>query len=165
MRRKRKRLTPDTPLAPVPSEILDQFVRQGPISHEELEAAVRRFKKAIIERALGGELTHHLGYPPGGTKPEDTTNHRNGSGSKTVLTDDGPLAIEVPRDREGSFEPRVIPKHERRFTGFDDKILALYARGMTVRESQGFLADMYAVEVSPDLISTVTDGIVADGVL
>ena len=63
MRRKRKSLTPDTPLAPVPSEILDQFVRQGPISHEELEAAVRRFKKAIIERALGGELTHHLGYP------------------------------------------------------------------------------------------------------
>jgi putative transposase len=162
MRRKRKSLTPDTPLAPVPSEILDQFVRQGPISHEELEAAVRRFKKAIIERALGGELTHHLGYPPGGSKPDDTTNHRNGTGSKTVLTDDGPLAIEVPRDREGSFEPRFIPKHERRFTGFDDKILALYARGMTVREIQGFLAEMYAVEVSPDLISTVTDGIVAE---
>jgi putative transposase len=162
MRRKRKSLTPDTPLAPVPAEILDQFVRQGPISPEELDAAVRRFKKAIIERALGGELTHHLGYPPGGTKPEDTTNHRNGTGSKTVLTDDGALAIDVPRDREGTFEPRFIPKHERRFTGFDDKILALYARGMTVREIQGFLAEMYAVAVSPDLISTVTDGIVAE---
>ena len=162
MRRRRKSLTPDTPLAPVPSEILDQFVGQGAISHEELDAAVRRFKKAIIERALGGELTHHLGYPPGGSKPEDTTNHRNGTGSKTVLTDDGPLAIDVPRDREGTFEPRFIPKHERRFTGFDDKILALYARGMTVREIQGFLAEMYAVEVSPDLISTVTDGIVAE---
>ena len=162
MRRKRKSLTPDTPLAPVPSEILDQFVGQGAISHEELDAAVRRFKKAIIERALGSELTHHLGYPPGGSKPEDTTNHRNGSGSKTVLTDDGPLGIDVPRDREGTFEPRFIPKHERRFTGFDDKILALYARGMTVREIQGFLAEMYAVEVSPDLISTVTDGIVAE---
>ena len=162
MRRKRKSLTPDSPLAPVPSEILDQFVGQGAISHEELDAAVRRFKKAIIERALGSELTHHLGYPPGGTKPEDTTNHRNGTGGKTVLTDDGPLAIEVPRDREGTFEPRFIPKHERRFTGFDDKILALYARGMTVREIQGFLAEMYAVEVSPDLISTVTDGIVAE---
>ena len=162
MRRKRKRLAPDAPLAPVPSEILDQFVRQGPISHEELDAAVRRFKKAIIERALGGELTHHLGYPPGGTKPEETTNHRNGTGGKTVLTDDGPLAIEVPRDREGTFEPRFIAKHERRFTGFDDKILALYARGMTVREIQGFLADMYAIEVSPDLISTVTDAVVAE---
>jgi len=161
MRRKRKGQS-DAPLAPVPSEILDQFVRQGPISPEELDAAVRRFKKAVIERALGGELTHHLGYPPGGTKPEDTTNHRNGTGSKTVLTDDGPLPIEVPRDREGTFEPQLIPKHERRFTGFDDKILALYARGMTVREIQGFLAEMYEVEVSPDLISTVTDSIVAE---
>jgi transposase-like protein len=162
MRRKRKSLTPDTPLAPVPSEILDQFVGQGAISHEELDAAVRRFKKAIIERALGSELTHHLGYPPGGRRPEDTTNHRNGTGGKTVLTDDGPLAIDVPRDREGTFEPRFIPKHERRFTGFDDKILALYARGMTVREIQGFLAEMYTVEVSPDVISTVTDGIVGE---
>jgi putative transposase len=141
------------PLAPVPSEILDQFVRQGPIAQEELEAAVRRFNKAIIERALGGELTHHLGYPPGGSTPDDSTNHRNGTGSKTVLTDDGPLAIEVPRDPEGSFAPRFIPTPERRVTGFDDKILALYARGMTVREIQGFLAEMYAVEVSPDLIS------------
>src|SRR5215203_2274480 len=161
MRRKPKG-QPDAPLAPVPSEILDQFVRQGPLSHEELDLAVRRFKKAIIERALGGELTHHLGYPSGGSKPEDATNHRNGAGSKTVLTDDGPLALAVPRDREGTFEPRLIAKHERRFAGFDDKILALYARGMTVREIQGFLDEMYGVEVSPDLISTVTDGIVAE---
>jgi transposase-like protein len=162
MPRKRKSASFDAPLAPVPSEILDQFVRQGPLSHEELDAAVRRFKKAIIERALGGELTHHLGYPPGGTKPDDTTNHRNGTSGKTVLTDDGALAIDVPRDREGTFEPRFLPKHERRFTGFDDKILALYARGMTVREIQGFLAEMYAVDVSPDLISTVTDAVVAE---
>ncbi len=162
MPRKPKSSTPDAPLAPVSSEILDQFVRQGPISHEELEAAVRRFKKAIIERALGGELTHHLGYPPGGAKPEDTTNHRNGTSGKTVLTDDGSLAIAVPRDREGTFEPRFVPKHERRFTGFDDKVLALYARGMTVREIQGFLAEMYGVEVSPDLISTVTDAVLAE---
>ena len=75
-------------------------MRQGPLSVEELEAAVRRFKKAIIERALGGELSHHLGYPPGGTKPDDTTNDRNGTGSKTVLTDDGPLLLDVPRDRD-----------------------------------------------------------------
>jgi putative transposase len=161
MRRKPKRQPPET-LAPVPSEILDEFVRQGPITAEEFEAAVRRFKKAIIERALGGELTHHLGYPAGGTKPDATTNHRNGTGPKTVLTDDGPLAIDVPRDREGTFEPQLIPKHERRFTGFDETILALYARGMTVREIQGFLAERYAVDVSPDLISTVTDSIVAE---
>ena len=162
MPRKPKPSTSEAPLAPVPSAILDQFVGQGPLSHEELDAAVRRFKKAIIERALGGELTHHLGYAPGGTKPETATNHRNGTSGKTVLTDDGSLAIDVPRDREGTFEPRFIPKHERRFTGFDDKILALYARGMTVREIQGFLAEMYAVEVSPDLISTVTDAVVAE---
>jgi putative transposase len=79
MRRKRRSLTTDAPLAPVPSEILDQFVRQGPISHEELDAAVRRFKKAIIERALGGELPHHLGYPPGGTKPHQARGHHQSS--------------------------------------------------------------------------------------
>ena len=79
-----------------------------------------------------------------------------------MLTDDGPLPIEVPRDREGTFEPRLIAKHERRFTGFDDKILALYARGMTVREMQAFLAEMYAVEVWPDLISTVTDAVLEE---
>jgi putative transposase len=116
----------------------------------------------LIERALGSELTHHLGYPPGGTKPDETTNHRNGTSGKTVLTDDGPVAIEVPRDRQGTFEPRLIGKPERRFTGFDDKVLALYARGMTVREIQAFLAEMSSVAVSPDLISTVTEGIVAE---
>ena len=79
-----------------------------------------------------------------------------------MLTDEGPLALEVPRDRDGSFEPQLIGKHERRFTGFDDKVLALYARGMTVREIQAFLAEMYAVDVSPDLISTVTDAVVAE---
>jgi transposase-like protein len=162
MPRKRKAPPADPALAPVPSEILDHFVRQGPMSAEELEEVVRRFKKAIIERALGGELTHHLGYPPGGTKPGETTNHRNGTSGKTMLTDDGPLAIDVPRDRDGSFEPRLIGKHERRFTGFDDKIIALYARGLTVREIQAFLSEMYATDVSPDLISTVTDAVSAE---
>jgi putative transposase len=80
---------------------------------------------------------------------------------KTVLTDDGPLRIDVPRDRDGSFEPLLIPKHERRFTGFDDKIIAMYARGMTVREIQGFLAEQYGTEVSPEFISSVTDAVMA----
>ena len=162
MPRKRKSSTSEAPLAPIPSEILDQFVGQGPLTPEELDAVVRRFKKAIIERALGGELTYHLGYAPGGAKPEDTTNHRNGMSGKTVLTDDGPLALEIPRDRDGTFEPRLIGKHERRFTGFDDRVVALYARGLTVREIQAFLREMYGVDVSPDLISTVTDGVVAE---
>lgn len=149
-------------LAPIPAEILDQIVRDGPLTAEEVETASRRFKKALIERALGAELTHHLGYAAGATKPELTTNHRNGTSGKTVITDDGPVSIEVPRDREGTFEPQLIGKHERRFTGFDDKIIALYARGLTVREIQAFLHEAYAVEVSPDLISTVTDAIVAE---
>ena len=149
-------------LAPIPAEILDQIVRDGPLTAEEIETASRRFKKALIERALGGELTHHLGYRPGTAKPQLVTNHRNGTSGKTVLTDDGPVAIEVPRDREGSFEPQLSGKHERRFTGFDDKVIALYARGLTVREIQAFLKEAYAVDVSPDLISAVTDAVVAE---
>jgi putative transposase len=154
--------TSKAPLAPISPEILDQFVGQGPLTPEELDAVVRRFKKAIIERALGGELTHHLGYARGRDRPDDTTNHRNGTSGKTVLTDDGPLPLDGPRDRAGTFEPRLIGKHERRCTGFDDKVIALYARGLTVREIQAFLDEMYGVEVSPDLISTVTDAVVAE---
>lgn len=125
-------------LAPIPAEILDQIVRDGPLTAAEVETATRRFKKALIERALGAELTHHLGYLPGDTRPELTTNHRNGTSGKTVLTDDGPVSIEVPRDREGTFEPQLIGTHARRFTGFDDKVIALYARGLTVREIKRF---------------------------
>ena len=147
----------------IPEEVLNHFAGPArPTSQADVDAIMRRFKKAIVERMLGGEMTHHLGYQPGGSKPAETTNHRNGSSGKTVLTDDGPLDLAMPRDREGTFEPQLIPKHARRFTGFDDKILALYARGMTVREIQAFLAEMYAVEVSPDLISTVTDAVHAD---
>ena len=148
-------------LAKIPPELLDQLV-QGPMTAAAVEDVSRAFKKALIERALGAEMSHHLGYPAGGDKPESATNHRNGNSGKTVLTDDGPLRIEVPRDREGDFEPRLIGKHERRFTGFDDKIIALYARGMTVREIQGFLAEMYGTEVAPDFISTVTDAVLSE---
>src|SRR5678815_894271 len=130
-RKPRSEKRPADVLAPIPAEILDQIVRDGPLTAAEVETATRRFKKALIERALGAELTHHLGYAPGDAKPELTTNHRNGTSGKTVLTDDGPVPIEVPRDRAGSFEPQLIPKHERRFTGFDEKIVAMYARGMT----------------------------------
>ena len=148
-------------LPTIPKELIDQFVN-GPMSAEAVNAASMAFKKALIERALGAELTHHLGYATGADKPLDAKNHRNGASAKTVLTEDGPLRIEVPRDRSGSFEPLLIPKHERRFTGFDDKIVAMYARGMTVREIQGFLAEQYGTEVSPDLISSVTDAVMAE---
>jgi len=145
----------------IPKELIDQFVT-GPMSAEAVNAASMAFKKALIERALGAELSHHLGYAPGAAKPEDAGNHRNGASAKTVLTEDGPVRVEVPRDREGSFEPLLIPKHERRFTGFDDKIVAMYARGMTVREIQGFLAEQYGTEVSPEFISSVTDAVMAE---
>ena len=148
-------------LPPIPNELVDQFVT-GPMTAEAVNDISLAFKRALIERALGAELSHHLGYRPGAAKPEEASNHRNGSSGKTVLTDTGPLRIEVPRDREGSFEPLLIPKHERRFTGFDDKIVAMYARGMTMREIQGFLAEQYGCEVSPEFISSVTDAVMAE---
>jgi transposase-like protein len=148
-------------LPSIPKELLDQFV-SGPMTGAEVNAASMAFKKALIERALGAELGHHLGYPSGETKPEATSNQRNGTSGKTVMTEDGPLRIDVPRDRDGSFEPLLIAKHERRFTGFDDKIIAMYARGMTVREVQGFLIDQYGVDVSPEFISSVTDAVMAE---
>jgi putative transposase len=148
-------------LPKIPKELIDAFC-SGPMTGEAVNAAAMAFKRALIERALGGELSHHLGYALGEEKPEGATNHRNGGSAKTVLTGEGPLRIEVPRDREGAFEPLLIPRHERRFTGFDDKIVAMYARGMTVREIQGFLLDQYTVEVSPDFISSVTDAVMEE---
>jgi putative transposase len=148
-------------LPKIAPELLDQLVK-GPMTAEAVEDVSRAFKKALIERALGAEMSHHLGYAAGADKPPAATNHRNGKSGKTVLTDDGPLRIEVPRDREGEFEPKLIGKHERHFTGFDDKIIALYARGMTVREIQAFLAQMYATEVTPEFISTVTDAVLSE---
>ena len=145
----------------IPAELLERLI-PGPVTPGQLEDIFQQFKKAFIERALGAEMSHHLGYAPGQPKPGGAVNHRNGKSAKTVLTDTGALAIEVPRDRQGSFEPQLIGKHERRFTGFDDKIIAMYARGMTVREIQGFLAEMYSLDVSPDLISSVTDAVMSE---
>jgi len=153
-----KKKTPLRELPAIPAELVDHFVK-GPMTAEAVQDLSMAFKKALIERALGAELGHHLGYPAGGERPEQATNQRNGKSSKTVLTDDGPLRVEIPRDRDGSFAPILIPKHERRFTGFDDKIIAMYARGMTVREIQGFLLEQYGTEVSPEFVSSVTDAV------
>ena len=148
-------------LPKIPNELIDQFVT-GPMTGEAVNAASMAFKKALIERAMGAELGHHLGYPAGAAKPETAANQRNGKSAKTVLTGEGPVRIEVPRDRDGSFEPVLIPKHERRFTGFDDYIIAMYARGMTMREIQGFLLESYGTEVSPEFISSVTEAVMAE---
>jgi len=152
---------PQAALSQIPAELLEKLI-PGPVTAGQLEDIFQQFKKAFIEQALGAEMSHHLGYTPGQAKPQGAANHRNGKSTKTVLTDTGALAIDVPRDRTGSFEPQLIGKHERRFTGFDDKIVAMYARGMTVREIQGYLAEMYTVEVSPDLISKVTDAVMQE---
>jgi putative transposase len=148
-------------LPKIPKELIDQFVT-GPMTGEAVNAASMAFKKALIERAMGAELGHHLGYPAGAAKPDGAGNQRNGTTGKTVLTGEGPLRVEIPRDRDGSFNPILIPKHERRFTGFDDKIIAMYARGMTMREIQGFLLESYGVEVSPEFISSVTEAVMAE---
>ncbi len=140
---------------------MDQLIT-GPITQSEFETIFRALKKAVIERAMSAEINQHLGYKHGEPKPAGQTNQHNGTSGKTVLTDDGEVDIQVPRDREGSFEPLIVGKHERRFTGFDQKIIAMYARGMTVREIQGYLLEMYGTEVSPDFISKVTDEVMAE---
>lgn len=118
---------------------------------------LEQLTKRVLERALEGELTDHLGYGKHAAQGRNGGNSRNGRTKKRVKMDAGELEIEVPRDREGSFEPLLVPKRQRRLAGFDEKVIALYSRGMTTREIQGHLEDLYKVEVSPSLISTVTD--------
>lgn len=111
-----------TQLPSLPKELIDQLVT-GPMTAEAVNAASMSFKKVLIERDLGAEPSHHLGYPPGAERPADADNHRNGTSGKTILTEDGPPRIDVPCDRHGRFASILIPWHERRFTGFDDKIV------------------------------------------
>jgi putative transposase len=123
---------------------------------------LKQLTKALVERALNAELTHHLGYEKHDPEGSASGNTRNGKSRKTLKGDFGEVEIEVPRDRQGEFEPRIVGKHQRRFAGFDDKILSMYARGMTTREIQGHLEEIYGVEVSPSLISEVTDEIIEE---
>ena len=120
---------------------------------------LKQLTKALVERALAAEMEAHLGHAKNKTVTNPAGNARNGKSSKTLKGEFGELPIEIPRDRHGSFEPQLIPKHQTRWNGFDEKILSLYARGMTVREIQGHLEEMYGTEVSPTLISSVTDAV------
>ncbi|MEJ6666542.1 MAG: transposase, partial [Alcaligenes aquatilis] len=151
------------PLPELPSALLDELVK-GPMSPGQVQDLMLAFNKAIIERAMNAEMNLHLGYPPGQDKPAEQANERNGVSGKTILTEHGSVRVELPRDRDGSFAPVLIPKHERRFTGFDERIIALYARGMSVREIQAFLAESYGTQVSPDFISSVTDEVIAEAI-
>jgi putative transposase len=124
---------------------------------------LKQLTKALLEKALEGEITHHLGYPKWSPAGRNTGNSRNGKHDKTIKGDFGEMDIEVSRDRNSEFEPTIIEKHQTRFDGFDDKIISMYARGMSTRDIQGHLKEIYQIEVSPDFISTVTDSVM-DGV-
>jgi putative transposase len=141
--------------------LLDELLKDYTDPKEILgeHGLLKQLTKRVIERALAVELTEHLGYAPHVRQERDGHNCRNGTGKKTVHTETGQFNIEVPRDRDGSFEPQLVKKRQRRLEGFDDKVLALYARGLSTREIQDHLEELYGVEVSPTLISNVTDAV------
>lgn len=141
----------------IPAELLDQLLAgSDAASALDQGGLLDSLKKALAERALNAEMDYHLGGD------EQAGNSRNGYGRKRVITDSSKIEIEVPRDREGSFDPQLIAKYQRRFPGFDDKIISMYARGMSTREITGHLRELYGIDVSPDLISTVTDAVLEE---
>jgi putative transposase len=145
-------------------ELLDELLKEygGSEGVTGPDGLLRELTRAVVNRAMGAELSHHLGYENGQCPAEGQANRRNGTSDKTVRTGHGPIQVEVPRDRDGTFEPELIPKHARDFDGFDDKIVSMYARGMTVREIRAHLEEIYGVQVSADLISRVTDAVVEE---
>ena len=148
----------------IKKELLDELIKdyKKPEDLVGETGLLKQLTKALIERAMNAELTHHLGYEKHDPAGYNSGNSRNGTSPKTVKGEFGEIALETPRDRNGSFEPQIVPKHQTRFDGFDDKILSMYARGMTTREIQGHLQQMYGVEVSPALISDVTDAVLEE---
>jgi putative transposase len=153
----KKKMTKTQPA--IDPKIIDELLKRYEKPEDLLGEGgiVEQLTKALIERALQGEMTHHLGYEKHSVEGHGSGNSRNGTTSKTLKGKKGKIEVEIPRDRTGEFEPQLIKKHQRRFDGFDEKIISLYARGMTVREIQGHLEEIYGVEVSAGLISQVTD--------
>ena len=137
----------------IPDAILDQLLAGAdPKTAFDPNGLLDGLKKALAERALNAEMDHHLAR-------EETGNSRNGYGRKSVITDTGKLDLQIPRDRQARFDPQLIAKYQRRFPGFDDKVISMYARGMSTREIVGYLRELYGIAVSPDLISAVTDAV------
>jgi putative transposase len=143
----------------IADEVVDQLLAgRDPATVFESGGLIDELKKRLAERMLNAEMDHHLGGPV----EEDTGNHRNGYGSKTVITDTGKLELAIPRDRHGRFDPVLIGKYRRRFAGFDEKIIGLYARGMSTREIAEHIGELYGAEISADLVSTVTDSVLEE---
>jgi putative transposase len=149
-------------MMPITPELLDELLKdyKSPEDMFGNDGLLQQLTKAVIERALQGEMTHHLGYEKHDPAGQHSGNSRNGKSKKTIRGKRGQVEIDVPRDRASEFEPRLIKKGQTRFDGFDDKIISMYSRGMTCREIKAHLQEIYGVEVSPDLISTVTDGVI-----
>jgi putative transposase len=155
---------PDAVRERLADEVIDELLA-GARTEEEIVGpggVLAQLTKRLVERAMSAELTEHLGYEPHQEPPGGAGNTRNGSTGKTLATEQGPVRIETPRDRNGSFEPQIVRKGQRRFEGFDDKILALYSRGLSTRDIEAHLAEIYGVKVGRDLISRVTDAVMDD---
>ena len=143
----------------IPDQLLEQLLAGADAKTAfAKDGLLDELKKALAERALNAEMDHHLD----GGEDDGRANSRNGYGRKTVLTDTGKIDLAVPRDRLATFDPQLIAKYQRRFPGFDEKIISMYARGMSVREIQGHLRDLYGIDVSPDLVSAVTDAVLEE---
>jgi transposase-like protein len=140
-------------------EVLEELLKEykGPDDFYGPDGLIKQLSKALIERVMQAELTDQIGYTKSESGEKETANRRNGKSSKTLRTDQGPMEIEVPRDRDGEFEPLIIPKHQREWRGFDKKILSMYGLGLSTKAIQENLKDIYNVDVSPELISRVTD--------
>ena len=148
----------------IPDEVIDQLLA-GASTEEEIAGPgglLAQLTKRLVERAMEVELTDHVGYEPHAEPPGGAGNTRNGTSPKTLITEHGRVGIDAPRDRDGSFDPKIVKKRQRRFEGFDDKILALYARGLSTRDIEAHLQEIYGVKVGRDLISRVTDGVIDD---
>lgn len=143
------------------NELIDELLKSCKNPEDILgeNGLLKQLTKVVVERALEGEMTNHLGYAKHSSKGKQITNSRNGKTKKSIHGKNGKIDIVIPRDRDGEFEPQIIPKHQRRFDGFDEKIIAMYARGMTTRDIKDQLEDIYGVDVSSSFISTVTDAI------
>lgn len=145
----------------ISKDVLDELMKsyKGPDDITGPDGLIKQLSKALIERAMQSELTDQLGYEKHDSSIKPTENRRNGTSKKRLRSDQGPMEIDVPRDRDGKFNPIIVPKHQREFKGFDDKILSMYARGMTTREIAGHLKEIYGTDVSPELISRATDSV------